>query len=100
MRSFAEPDLIDRILDHLREAVPNLDDAKRARLATVLRAEFGGERTYVRIRPPDARVERQAEIVRLAETLPVVEVARRLHVPRGTVYRMLKLADRRPVRPW
>lgn len=94
------PDIVDRMFDyiaqhpHMAQALqdiqasnPNmpdiLDQAK-----TTLRAEFGGQRTYVRKGEPVSDTAQR--ILKLFDGRNPTQVARSLGIGRATVYRHLR----------
>ncbi|HEY0915642.1 MAG TPA: Mor transcription activator family protein [Solimonas sp.] len=85
-----EPDLVDRIFEYLLTEFPqlrgqNFDKAKKA-----VRDEFGGQEAYIPQRPPSERQELAQSVLQLFNGRNATEVARRLHISRATVYRLLK----------
>ena len=86
-----EPDLVDRVLQHLGCKLTLTQDqlhtAERA-----VRAELGGERGYIRRRPsrPDGSNDMAKQVVALFNGRNAAEVARQLGIGRTTVYRVLK----------
>lgn len=85
----AEPDLVDRIFDYLLAEFPQLagDPQRVAQAQAAVRAEFAGERVYIKKR---ARNELDAGMLQLFHGHNLGEAARRLGVSRSTVYRHLK----------
>lgn len=86
-RRLADPDLVDRIFEYIREEFPEIPSARVADLRAATRAEFGGDRQYIRT---DRRRALAAEALRLFNGRNATEVARRLGISRATVFRLLK----------
>lgn len=83
----AEPDLVDRIFDYLVELSPEIaarvDEVKQA-----VRDDFSGATLYIKRRRP--RHELAVQVLSLFNGRNASEVARRLHISRATVYRIIK----------
>jgi len=90
MGGAVEPDLVDRLLDLLQREIPHLGSGERQRLAWALRAEFGGERTYIRRQSAEDRAQQRRELATLSAQRGVAEAARRVGVSRTHAYRLLK----------
>ena len=89
----AEPDLVDRIFDYILAEFPQIAGQPPDKIATTkaaVRAEFKGEECYIAARPPTARQQLVAQVLALFNGRNATEVARRLHISRATVYRVLK----------
>lgn len=85
------PDLVDRIFDYLVEVVPAMRE-HAADLKAEVRAEFGGERQYVKFDAELRQSQRMQAVLRLFDGRNATEVARALGISRPTVYRYLKQA--------
>lgn len=89
----AEPDLVDRIFDFLialhPEIAPVAPETKKK-----VRSEFKGEQYYCAGRSPVERYETVQQVLHLFNGRNATEVARRLHISRATVYRVLKQPGR------
>lgn len=90
---FADPDLVDRIFQHLLQQLPELA-ARTPEIKEAIRAEFGGETPYVRSGTPQRRTARSralaAEVLALFNGRNATQVARELGISRATVYRLIK----------
>lgn len=89
----AEPDLVDRIFDYILAEIPQMAANPPERvhqLKAAVRAEFKGEECYIASRPATARQEMVAQVLALFNGRNASEVARRLHISRASVYRVLK----------
>ncbi|MGQ5525545.1 Mor transcription activator family protein [Chitinimonas sp. PSY-7] len=88
-----EPDLVDRVLQHLVKEIRLTPDQIKATERAV-RAELGGERAYIRRRPsrPDGSNDMAKQVMVLFNGRNAAEVARKLGIGRATVYRVLKRA--------
>ena len=95
----ADPDLVDRIFDYLRDvpgfaaAVPAADELK---LKAAVRAEFAGDRARIGPRTESARQLIASQVLMLFNGRNATEVGRRLGIGRATVYRILKQSGRTP----
>lgn len=95
----AEPDLVDRIFDYIFKD-PALAEAIKAqagegedtmgKLKTAVRSEFKGEECYIAGRPATKRQETVAKVLALFNGRNASEVARKLHIGRASVYRIIK----------
>lgn len=92
----ADPDFVDRVFDYVRALMPELggreDDIKRA-----VRAEFAGQRAYIRSREAGADHALAIEVLRLFNGRNAREIGRKLRVSKSTVYRLLKQPGRAKV---
>lgn len=89
----AEPDLVDRIFDYILAEFPQIAGQPPDKIATTkaaVRAEFKGETCYLAERPATVRQQTVAQVLALFNGRNATEVARRLHISRATVYRVLK----------
>lgn len=89
MAAPGEADVIDRMIDYLRDV---LDADVLDQVRTDLRAEFAGESLYIPRVGQTERQKRVAAVLRLFDGRNATEVARRLGISRATVYRVLKQA--------
>lgn len=93
-----DPDLVDRIFEYLIELSPELAQKadRLAELKDAVRGEFAGDKAWIsRTSKTDRERRRQelaAEVLSLFNGTNASEVARRLHIGRATVYRVLKQA--------
>lgn len=87
MAAPGDPDLIDRIVEYLRDI---LDAEVLEQVRADLRAEFAGESLYIPRVGQTERQKRLAAVLRLFNGRNASEVARRLGISRATVYRDLK----------
>lgn len=92
----SDPDLVDRIFEYVVDLIPEISGtpARLAEAKSAVRAEFRGERHYIR---GDRNTERQAlarQVLSLFNGRNATEVARRLRISRATVYRLIKQAGR------
>jgi Mor family transcriptional regulator len=85
-----DPDLVDRIFEYLLSECPQLGGEQFLEAKKAVREEFAGQDTYIPLRPPSARQELVANVLRLFNGRNATEVARRLQISRATVYRVLK----------
>jgi Mor family transcriptional regulator len=88
---FSDPDLVDFIFEYIATQIPEFRHANLREAQIAVRDHFGGiDKAYVRT----AHAERRAELVRQVLSLfngrNASEVARRLHISRATVYRVIK----------
>jgi len=87
-----EPDLVDRIIQMMRTDLPALAE-KLGQIESDIRAEFAGERCYIRGVPITVRQRRVSDVLgMLANGRNATTIARRLQIPRPTVYRIIKQA--------
>jgi Mor family transcriptional regulator len=91
-----DPDLVDRIFEYLLTEFPQLAGPKFLEAKKAVREEFAGQDTYIPQRPPSARQQLVAEVLRLFNGRNATEVARRLRISRATVYRVLKQEGQKP----
>lgn len=99
----AEPDLVDRIFDYIFQD-PALAQAIKqqagegedtlGKLKTAVRSEFKGEECYIAGRPATQRQETVSKVLALFNGRNATEVARKLHISRASVYRVIKQAGR------
>ena len=105
-----EPDLVDRIFDYIfqdpalaaalqaqveQDAEQDAEQAgedKLTTLKTAVRAEFKGEECYIAGRPESERQKTVAKVLALFNGRNASEVARKLHIGRASVYRIIKQA--------
>ena len=92
---FADPDLVDRIFDHVLQLIPELAGADIQSTKAAIRTEFGGAQQYIRSESVDRR-EREIEHVvrRMFDGRNATHIARVLNISRATVYRCLKQPGR------
>jgi hypothetical protein len=97
----ADPDLVDRIFDFLRDdpRLSGMDAKALAAMKAKVRSEFAGEDCYIANRPATARQELVAEVLGLFNGKNSTEVARSLGIGRTTVWRILKQCGGRPRGP-
>lgn len=92
-KQIADPDLVDRVFDYLRSLLPELaereGDIKRA-----VRAEFAGQRAYIRSQQAGADHKLAIEVLRLFNGRNAREIGRKLRISKSTVYRLLKQPGR------
>lgn len=83
------PDLVARIFEYIVSEFPQIaeDREKLEKAEEAVRAEFGGEETYIQKRDRQALA---SDVLRLFNGRNATEVARRLGIHRATVYRYLK----------
>jgi len=97
----AEPDLVDRIFDYILAdpamslALQKIDvqvgECGVRKLKDAVRSEFAGEKVWVNKREKVAQA-----VLRMFNGRNATEVARRLHISRATVYRVIKQAGPGP----
>ena len=91
-----DPDLIDRIIEMLRAEFPGLAD-DLVQYESDLRAEFAGDRSYIRGMPATDRQKRVSSVLgMLANGRNATTIARKLEISRPTVYRIIKQAAQPP----
>lgn len=88
-KRFADPDLVDRIFDYVCAMLPELAE-RQFEIKQAVRAEFAGERVYVRSSGAQDPHPLAVEVLRIFNGRNATEVARRLQIGRATVYRVLK----------
>lgn len=87
---FADPDLVDRLFDYVVDLLPELRE-RQLEIKQAVRAEFAGDRGYVRaFSIEQTRTPVAIEVLRLFNGRNATEVARQLRISRATVYRVLK----------
>jgi Mor family transcriptional regulator len=88
----AEPDIVDRIFEYVVELMPEIagKPAKVTEAKAAVRAQFAGDRAYVKSRGDDARRQLAGQVLGMFNGRNATEVARRLRISRATVYRYLK----------
>lgn len=86
MKPAGEPDLVDRLIAMLAERHPDLQKDDLEAFETALRADFGGDRHWVR--NASDRAARVARVAALVGQYSEREIARRLGVGKGTVNRL------------
>jgi Mor family transcriptional regulator len=86
-----ELDLVDRVFEYLQAEIPALDPGQLESLKAAMRAEFRGERVYIR-QPQTERQRLVAAVLSRFNGRNASEVARELSIGRATVYRILKQA--------
>lgn len=85
----AEPDLVDRIFDYILTEFPAISEEVN-KIKGEVRKEFAGEECYIAGRPATLRQEQVSQVLALFNGRNASEVARRLHIGRTTVYRILR----------
>lgn len=85
----SDADIVDRLVQFLVQLDPALA-TRRAEIETDLRAEFGGDRWYVRAATETQRQARVRQVLQLFNGRNASEVARQLRIGRATVYRIIK----------
>lgn len=88
-RIAAEPDLVDRIFDYVVAMLPELA-ARHVEIKLAVRAEFAGDRVYVRRDRSKGPHPLATQVLGLFNGRNATEVARELQISRATVYRVLK----------
>lgn len=88
-KPITDPDLVDAIFAWIVERHPEMRQKAPALMEDV-RAEFGASYTYVRRQSQTARQQRVSQVLALFNGRNATEVARKLHISRATVYRLLK----------
>lgn len=94
LQAIAAPaaDLVDRIIEMLQTDFPDMAETLAA-YESDIRAEFSGERCYIRGTPATDRQRRVSAVLgMLANGRNATTIARRLQIPRPTVYRIIKQA--------
>jgi Mor family transcriptional regulator len=85
-----DPDLVDRIFEYLLEEFPHIAGEKFAKAKVAVREEFKGQEIYIPARGATERQKLIREVLSLFNGRNASEVARRLNISRGSVYRYLK----------
>lgn len=80
-------DLVDKILEFLRVERPDIDLSK---YEIPLREEFGGDKHWVRSPREIRRQQLVREVLSMFNGRNTAEVARRLGIRQGEVYRIIK----------
>lgn len=91
--NITNPDLVDLIFDYIVAEFPEMKGRAPA-LKEATRKEFSGIETYIPQRSPTERQNKVNEVMRLFNGRNATEIARRLHISRATVYRVIKTAGR------
>lgn len=80
-----EPDIVVRMLELVRDQLPELAPAQARAIEQQIRSEFGGGQVYLR-----ARRSVEAEVSARWDGRNHVQLARELGVGRSTVYRVIE----------
>ncbi|MES2909875.1 MAG: helix-turn-helix domain-containing protein [Pseudomonadota bacterium] len=88
-QQISDPDLVDRIFEYLLTEFPQIAGDRLEESKKAVRGEFGGQRPYIATR---ASTDLAKKVLSLFDGRNAREVARRLGVSRGTVYRVIKQA--------
>jgi transcriptional regulator of acetoin/glycerol metabolism len=87
---FSDPDLVDRIFDHILSLLPELR-THEGDLKGTIRREFGGTEQYVRSEAVERRQrDIEVKVRRMFDGRNASHIARVLGISRATVYRCLK----------
>ena len=85
----ADADLVDAIFAYILDEFPEMKQ-RVIELKEATRREFGGDRSYVSRRSPEARKQLAENVMSLFNGRNATEIARRLGIGRATVYRIIK----------